>query len=113
MNLLTFTILADHFLKCSKSTPENIDFKTVTVANKAVVPILFHVILRLHASIHGSTRTLVIRFAAANVEYIILGTPSFEKYVKTLNIEHVSLTLNTPHESQVNTLPLIAHKEKD
>ena len=41
----------------------------------------------------------------------ILGTPFFEKYVKTLNIENMSLTFNTPHESRVNTLPFTAHKK--
>ena len=39
LNLLTFTILADHILKCSKSTPNNIDnaLKTLTVTNKAAI----------------------------------------------------------------------------
>ena len=37
----------------------------------------------------------------------------FSRNVKTLNIEHMSLTFNTPHESRVNTLPFTAHKGKD
>ena len=113
LNLPTFTILADHFLKCSETAPQNDDFRTLIIANKAEVPILFNVILTLHTSIHGSTRTLVISFAVANIKYNILGTPFFEKYVKTLDIEHMSLTFNTPHESRVNTPPFTAHKEKD
>ena len=97
LNLLTFTILADHFLKCSKSTPQKNDFKTLTVANKTEVPILFNVILTLHASIHGSTRTLVIPFAVANIKYKILGSRFVKNYVKTSNIDIISLTFNTPH----------------
>ena len=113
LNLLTFTILADHFLKCSKHSPHKDEFKTLTVANKTEVPTLYNVILTLHTSIHGLTRSLVIPFAVANIKYNILGTPCFEKYVKTLNIEKMSLTFNTPRESRVNTLPFAAHKEKD
>ena len=56
LNLPTFTILADHFLKCLKSPPHKAEFKILTVANKTEVPILFIVILTLHISIHGSTR---------------------------------------------------------
>ena len=58
LNLPTFTILADHFLKCSKPTPQNDEIKTSTVANKAEVPILFH----------GSTRTIVIPLTVANIK---------------------------------------------
>ena len=90
LNLPTFTILADHFLKCSKTSPHNDEFKTLTVANKTEVPILHNVTLTLHTSIPGSTRTLVIPSAVANIKYNILGTPFFEKYVKTLNNENVS-----------------------
>ena len=85
----------------------------MTVANKTEVPLVYNVILTLHTSIHGNTRTLVILFAKANIKYKILGSPFFEKYVKTLNTENRSLTFNTPHESHVNTLPFTAHKEKD
>ena len=74
---------------------------------------LYNVILTLHTFIHGSTRTLVISFAVANIKNNILGTPFFEMYVKTLNIEIMSLIFNTPHESRVNTFPFTAHKEKD
>ena len=80
---------------------------------KTDVPILIFVILTIHTSIHGSTRTLVIPFAVANIKYKILGNHFFEKYVKTLNIEHMSLTFNTPRESHVNTLPFTAHKGKN
>ena len=113
LNLPTFTTLADHFLKCSKCSPQNDEFKTSTVANETEVPLLHKVILTLHTSIHGSTGTLVISFAVANIKYIILGTPFLEKFVKILNIENTSLTFNTPHESRVNTLPFTAHKEKN
>ena len=59
LKLPTFTVLADHFLKRSKSPPSNTDFKTLTVANQFEVPISFNAILHLHTSIHGSNRTLV------------------------------------------------------
>ena len=113
LNLPTFTILADHLLKCSKHSPPQNEYKTLTVANKSEVPILHNLMLTLHTSLQGNTRTLVIPFAVANIKYNILGTPFFEKYVKTLNIESMSLTINTPHESRFNTLPFTAHKEKD
>ena len=113
LNLPTFTILADHFLKCSKHPPHQNDYKTLTVVNKSEVPILYNLTLTLHTSLHGNTRTLVIPFAVANIKYNILGTPFFEKYVKTLNIESMSLTFNTPHEFRINTLLFTAHKEKD
>ena len=94
-NFPTFTILADHLLKCSKTNPQNDELKTLTVAKKAEVPVLFIVILTLHTSIHDSTRTLVIPFAVANIKYNILGNPLFEKYVKPpiLNI-YLSLLLH-------------------
>ena len=63
--LPTSTILADHFLNCSKATPNNNDIKTLTIANKPEVPILFIEILRLHTSIHGRNRTFVVPFAVA------------------------------------------------
>ena len=113
LNLPTFTILAEHFLKCSTHSPHQNEYKTLTVANKSEVPILHNLILTLHTSLDGNTRTLVIPFAVANIKYNILGTPFFEKYVKTPNIENMFLTFNTPHESRINTLPFTAHKEKD
>ena len=113
LNLPSFTISADHSLKCSKHSPHQNEYKTLTVANKSEVPLLHNLILTLHTSLHGNTRTLVIPFAVANIKYNVLGTPFFEKHVKTLNIESMSLTFNTPHESRINTLPFTAHKEKD
>ena len=86
LNLPTFTILADHFLKCSKNSLHQDEFKTLTVANKTEVLILYKVILTLQTSIHGSTHTLIIPFAVAKIKYNFHGTPVFEKYVKTLNI---------------------------
>ena len=55
----------------------------MTVANKAEVPVLPNVILTLHTSINGSTRTLVIRFAVAIFKDNILGNPFFEKKCHT------------------------------
>ena len=39
LNLPNFTILADHFLKCSKNSPHKDEFKTLAVNYKTVVPI--------------------------------------------------------------------------
>ena len=113
LNFPFFTILVYHFFKCSKSTSQNDDFKTLSVANKSEVPILFNVILTLHTSIHGTTGRFVDPFAVANIKYNILGTLCFEKYVKTLNIESMFFTFITPHEPRVNTLPFTAHKAKE
>ena len=109
----TFTILVDYFLKCSTHSPHQNEYKTLTVANKSEVPILHNLILTLHTSPNGNTRTLVIPFAVANIKYNVLGTPFCEKYGKTINIQNMSLTFNTSHESRINTLPFTAHKEKD
>ena len=97
LNLPTFTILADHFLKCSKHFPHKAEFKTLTVANKTEVPILYNVIRTLHTSIHGSTRTLVIPFAVANIKYSILGTPFLKSTLKPLILKicllHITLLM--------------------
>ena len=110
LNLPLFPILADHFLKCSKFTPNNIDRKILTVANKVEFPHLFNLFLTLHTSIHGCTCTLVV--PVANINYNILGTPFFKTYVKPVKIDNMSLTVIIPHEFSVNTLPCTAHKEK-
>ena len=47
---------------------------------------LFDIIVTLHTSIQGSTRTSVIPFAVANIKCNILVTPFFEILVKTFNI---------------------------
>ena len=44
-------ILADHFLKCSKSNPCSDDFKYLTFANKDGLSILFIVILSIDTSL--------------------------------------------------------------
>ena len=105
LDLPTFTILLDHFLKCATPTPTNIGCKTV--ANKAEDPILFNVILTLHTSIHRNTRSLVIPIVVAKIIYKVHGTPFIENYVKTVNIEHMTLTLQTHNESDVNVFPLL------
>ena len=65
LNLPTFTILADHFLKCSKHSPHKDECVTLAVANETEVPNLYNVILTLHTSIPGSTRTLVILYCSS------------------------------------------------
>ena len=63
----------------------------------------------IHTSIHGSTRTIVTPLAVASIKYNILGTHFFGNLDKTVNIEQLSLTFKSPHESHVKTLPLNAH----
>ena len=70
-------------------------------------------ILELFTSIHCTTRTFLNPLAVANFKHVILETPFFEKYVKTLKTELMSLTINTPQKSYVHTLPFTARKEKD
>ena len=63
--------------------------------------------------IHENTRTQIFLFAEANIKYIILCTAYFEKNVKTLNIDHLSLTFITTQYFPINTVPVTAHKEKN
>ena len=80
LNLPTFTILADHFLKCSKISPHTDEFKTLTVANRTEVPIIYNVILTLHTSIPGSTQQtsntkfLELLFMKSMLTHLILRT---------------------------------------
>ena len=96
--VLNFTILADHFLKCSKHSPHKDEFKTLNVANKTEVPILYNVILTLHTSTHRSTRPFVIPFAVANIKYNILGIlflkSTFKPVILKICLLHLTLLMN-------------------
>ena len=90
-NLPTFTFSADHYLKCSKISPQKDEFKTLTVANKIEVPMFYNVTLTLHTSIHVSTRTLIIHLVVTNIKYNFLGTPFFWKNMLKLLILKICL----------------------
>ena len=51
--------------------------------------------------------------AVANIKYNILGTPFFEQYVKSLDIENMTLHFKNSISSSSNTIPFAAQKEKD
>ena len=55
---------------------------------------------------------LLLFHCSCKCQINLFETPSFGIYVKALNLEHMSLTFNTLHVSNVNTLPFTAHKEK-
>ena len=61
------------------------------------------------------TMTLVhfFPFAVANIKYNILGTPSFEQYVKPLDNENMTLLFEDTPNSHIHSIPFAAHKEKD
>ena len=86
LNFPTSTKSADEFLKSLKSTPSKTDFKTLRVTNKAEVPIVFNIILTLHTSIHGSTRTIVIQFAVAIINWDSFGQIIFLGLFSLINI---------------------------
>ena len=88
--LPTYTFLAEKFLKCSSKLQSSLS-KTITVANKAQVPTLFNNNLTCHTSINNDSQTFIIPFAVANIKYNVLGTPVFEQYVKSLDIESLTL----------------------
>ena len=64
LNLPTYTTLAEKFLHCSSHVhpPPS---KTITVANKAQVPILFNINFTCHTSINNDSQTIIITFAVA------------------------------------------------
>ena len=89
--------LSPSIFKVFKTFSYKAEFKTLTVANKIEVPILYNVIRTLHTSHHGSTRTLVIPFAVANIKYSILGTPFLKSTLKPLILKicllHITLLM--------------------
>ena len=112
LNLPTYTTLAEKFLHCSPHIhpPPS---KTITVANKAQVPILFINNLTCQTSINNDSHTFIIPFVVANIIYNILGTPFFEQYVKSLDIEKLTLLFEDTSTSRTHSIPFVAHKEKD
>ena len=98
-------------LKCSKIFPHKNEFKTLIVANTTEVPIFYNVLSTFSLLFKDPHTCYSFCNSKHQVQYS--WNPFFEKYVKTTNVENMSLTFNTPHESLVNTPPFTAHKEKD
>ena len=71
---------------------------------------LFDIIVTLHTSIQGSTRTSVIPFAVGNIKYNILVTLFFQNSVKTLIFEQMPLQFITPHELMLPRFLLLLEK---
>ena len=71
--LPTYNLLAERFLYCC-SDIQHYSSKTITVANKAQLPILFNIYLTCHTSINKDSRTFIIPFAVVNTRYNIFGT---------------------------------------
>ena len=110
-NLPTYTTLAEKFLHCSAQIhpPPS---KTITVASKAQVPILFNINRTCHTSINNDSHTFILPFAVANIKYNIIGTPFFEQYVKSLDIGNLTLLCKDTPNSRTHNIPFGAHKEK-
>ena len=83
LNLPIFTKLVDHFLNCSKSSPTKNDFKTLTVANKAEVLIIFF--CDSHISYFHSRKYSLFCSSICSCKHQIhyTGKSFFEKHVKT------------------------------
>ena len=82
----------------SETSTSKSDFKQLTIAKQAEVPLQFKFTRTLDTSSHGNTRTLIILFAVGNFKYNSLGTTLHEQCVNTIGIENMSLTFNKPHE---------------
>ena len=113
LNIPTFTALAKHFLHCSYDLNKMTN-KSIMVANKTQVPILFNVNLTCNLTLHYNSRQFNIPFAVANIKYNILGTPFFESHIKTLDIQNLTLTFKPshPHENPF-TASFAQYQEKD
>ena len=72
--------------------------KTLTVANQIEVPILHYVTITLNTTIEDDSRQFIIPFAVADIKYNILGTPFFEEYIQSINIQ--DFTLQFKHHSK-------------
>ena len=117
INVATYTILAKSFLNCSTEITSSSP-KTISIATKTEIPILHNITLTCHTSIDNKARTFVIPFVVTNVKYNILGTPFFEQYVKTIDIENTTLQLKNPPNPQgivslqTNSIPFDTHRDK-
>ena len=117
INIATYTILAQSFLNCSTEIT-TLSTKTISIATKTEIPILHNITLTCHTSIDNKAHTFVIPFAVTNVQYNILGTPFFEQFVKTIDIENMTLQLKNPPHSQgiispqTNIIPFDTHRDK-
>ena len=104
LNLPTYTILSGKFLHCSSQIlpPPS---KTITVANKSQVPILFNINLTCQTSINNDSHTFIIPYAVTNIKYSILGTQR--------DVENLTLLFKDTPNARTHSSPFAAHKEKD
>ena len=61
--------------------------ETLSVANQTEVPILHYVILTLNTTIDENSRQFIIPFPVADFKNNIVGTPFFEEFTQTINIQ--------------------------
>ena len=112
LNLPTVTILADHFLECSKSNLSNTDGKTLSVAKEAEVHILFKAILTKLTSIHGNTPIFVILSQSQIPKTILLVSLSLKNMLKLSKLikchSHLELPMNLFYRSKRKRLPIFS-----
>ena len=70
--------------------------KTMTIANQSEVPPNLSISVTCFSSIETKSRHFMIRFAATDVEYIIIGAPFVEKFVQKINIQDFTENSNIP-----------------
>ena len=73
--------------------------KTLTVANQTEVPILHYANIILNITIDDNSRSFSVPFAVADIEYNILGTPSFEDNLQNIYIQ--DFTLEFKYQSKI------------
>ena len=83
------------------------------VANKSEVPILSNIVLQCNLKIDNNSPTFEIPFAVANVKYNILGTPFLDKYIKSFDIENMTLNFKTSISPPIPPTPFVFLKDKD
>ena len=86
---------------CWNSTPSINEIKTLTVANRSShIPECYSYATHFYTWKYPQPQYSI---CSSKLKIYLLGTPFFQQYGKTLNLEQVSLTFNTPHESYVIT----------
>ena len=63
----------------------------MTIAKHIKVHFLHYNTVTLNTTIEDDSRQFTIPFAVADIKYNILGTPFFEEYIQTINIQDFKL----------------------
>ena len=63
---------------------DQLESKTLTVANQTEVPILHYANIILNTTIDENSRYFSVPFAVAHIKYNILGTPFFEDNIQNI-----------------------------